>query len=168
MQLKVIRIIESVSKVFGHSLVLLSGYLIVWIYYAILSLNSFYHSRNLIPFLPQLMVLLMPLVVIILGALNSYSVRYIYRRKIEDSWSSLLLQGIFMLIIGFLFCVIWLNVIGFLGGPRWPPFYLNFGSYFIAFYLLLIPSTGYASKEVTIFLFRTKKNQEHLSRFEGN
>jgi len=77
-----------------------------------------------------------------------------------------------MILIGLLFAVVWINVIGFLGGPRWPPFYLNFGPFFIAFYLLLIPSTGYASKVVTIFLFTRKKVQrtkdsENLSQFEA-
>jgi len=71
-----------------------------------------------------------------------------------------------MLIIGFIFYVVWINVVGFFGGPRWPPFYLNFGPYFIVFYLLLITSTGYASKEVTIFLFMRKKDQESLPNVE--
>ncbi|MFW9957838.1 MAG: hypothetical protein ACFFCT_07205 [Candidatus Odinarchaeota archaeon] len=166
-QHRIIRLTTSMFKVLGHSLILLFGYLIVLGYLFIFLMNSFSpHSGNYIFFLPQLMVVLVPLVLILLGAVNSYSVSYIYRRKIDDSWSSLLLQGIFMLIIGFLFYVVWLNVVGFLGGPRWPPFYMNFGPYFIVFYLLLIPSTGYTSKEVTIALFRKKEDQEKLSKFE--
>jgi len=156
--------IKSIFKVLGHGFVILLGYIFFGIYMDISMMYYFIHVGNYIFFIPLLLVLFIPLVIIILGALNSYSVRYIYHRKTDESWYNLLIEGIFVLFIGFVFTVAFSILIIYFFGQHWPPFYLNFGLLFVIFYLLLIPSMGYSTKEMTLALFTrsidTKKQSE--------
>ena len=161
---EIIKLIVSVFKILIHGFIVLIGLFLLFSHYFILELNLW--VGNYIVFLPFLLILTIPLVLIILGALNSYSVRYIYHRKTHDSWPSLLLEGILVVFTGFLFIVVWTALIAYFVGPQWPPFYYNFGWLFIIFYLLLIPSLGYVTKETAIIFFTTTRIQKELSKFE--
>jgi hypothetical protein len=161
---KIIKFIISVFRILGHGLIVLFGFGFLFFYYYVLGINLW--LGNYIPFIPILLVLLIPFVLIILGAMNSYSVRYIYHRKTDDTWHSLLMEGILVCFIGFLFTVVWTVLILYFVGPQWPPFYYNFSWLFIIFYLLLIPSLGYVTKETAIVFFTRTKVPKKLSKFE--
>ena len=93
--------------------------------------------------------------------MNCYSVKYLYKRPPDTGWYSLFIQGILVILIGFLFNVAYTILIVYFVGFSWPPFYWNFGLLFTIFYLLMIPSIGYVSKEMTLVLFtRTKDSQK--------
>jgi hypothetical protein len=153
-----IKFIVSVFKILIHGLIALFGFGLFFSYYFILEANLW--LGNYIIFLPFLLILAIPLVLIILGALNSYSVRYIYHRKTHDSWPSLLIEGFLVVFTGFLFTVAWTALLVYFVGPQWPPFYYDFGWLFIIFYLLLIPSMGYVTKEIAIIFFTTKTQKK--------
>lgn len=156
--------ILSIFKVLGHGLIVLIGLVLFSIYFIYMGINLSW--GNYIIFIPLLMVLLTPFVVIILGAMNSYSVRYIFNRKPNDSWSSLLIEGIIAIFIGNVFAIVWSILIIYFFRPLWPPFYFNFGWFFIMFSLLLIMSLGYTTKEITIVLFARNKNPRKKSTSE--
>jgi len=156
---KTTKFILSIFKILCHGFIVLFGLILFNIYSTIMQINLW--IGNYIVFIPLILVLLIPFTVIILGAMNSYSVRYVYRRKTDESWLSLLLEGVFVVFIGFLFTVVWSVLIVYFLGPIWPPFYNNFGTPFIIFYLLLLPSIGYTTKEVTIVLFTKTNDSEN-------
>ncbi|TFG96872.1 hypothetical protein E4H12_10035 [Candidatus Thorarchaeota archaeon] len=161
---EIIKFIVSIFKVIGHGLIVFFGFGFLNFYFLILEVNLW--LGNYIIFLPILLVFLLPFVVIIVGAMNSYSVRYIYHRKTDETWHSLLIEGLLVCFIGFLFTVVWTVLIISFVGPQWPPFYMNFGLLFIIFYLLLLPSIGYTTKETTIVFFTRTKVTEQPSKFE--
>ncbi len=155
----IFKFIISIFKVSVHGIVAFCGFIFLFLYIVTLGINLQY--GNYIVFIPLLMVLLVPFTIIIVGAMNSYSVRYIYCRKTDDSWLSLLIEGIFVIFIESAFSIAWTILIVYFFSPTWPPFYLNFGWLFILFYSLVITSTGFIMKELTISLFtRTKASQE--------
>jgi hypothetical protein len=156
--------IKSVLKIFGHGLIVLIGLNILNIYLGITMENL--RQGNYFVFLPPLMALFIPLVLILLGAVNSYSVRYIYKRKTDDTWLRLLLEGIFVSFIGFLFTLIWILLFFYFFGPLWPfPYYL-FSPLFIPYSFLLLSSVGYTSKEATFVIVTRTKDLEKKSKFE--
>ncbi len=161
---KFIKFIFSIFRILGHGLIVVFGLSLFFYYLTILQINLW--LSNYIPFVPLLLVLLIPFVFIILGALNSYSVRYIYHRKTDDNWLSLLIEGFLVSFIGFLFTIAWSLLIMYFVGPQWPPIYYNFSWSFIIFYLLLLPSIGYITKETTIVFFTRIKVLEKSSKFE--
>lgn len=156
--------IVRIFKVLGHGVIVFFGLIGLFYYYLILGINTW--LGNYIFFIPLLLVLLIPFVIIILGALNSYSVRYLYNRKPDDAWYSLLIQGVFVGFIGLLFTASYTMMIVYLVGVQWPPFYYNFGLFFVIFYSLLIPSIGFVSKKMTLALFVRTKDSQKQSRFD--
>ena len=156
--------IISIFKVLGHGVIVLFGLIGLTDYFEILGINLW--LGNYILFLPLLLFLLIPFVLIVLGALNSYSVGYIYSRKSDSAWYSFLIQGILVCFIGFLFTSAYTILIVYFVGFQWPPFYYNFSLIFIIFYLLLIPSIGYVTKEMTIVLFARIKDSKEQSNIE--
>ena len=151
--------IISVLKVLGHGVIVLFGLIGVSYYNVILGINMW--LGNYILFLPLILFLLIPFVAIVLGALNSYSVIYIYNRKPDSTWYSFLIQGILVWFVGFLFTSAYTILIVYFVGFQWPPFYSNFSLIFILFYSLLVPSIGYVTKEMTLVLFvRSKDSQQ--------
>ena len=156
--------IISFFKVLGYGFIVLIGLNILNLYFVIMNINLWWGSY--IVFLPLIMVLILPLVLILLGVVNSYLVKYIYKRKTDETWLSLLLEGIFLCFIGSLFSVVWGILIIFFFGRPWPPPYYISSPFFILYSLLMLTSIGYASKEMTLVFFTTKKDSQKQPNFK--
>jgi len=134
----------------GHGFVAFFGFIIINFYISFLGMNLIYGNR--FAFVPGLMLLTTPLVLIIMGALNSYSMKFIYHRLTSQHWVGLLGQGFLVGLSGLLLSWLWgwfLFTIGmFIGTILNVNFYILFA---LDFLILFIPSLGYVTKEVSIF-----------------
>ena len=153
------KIITSLVKILGHGFIVLIGFILLHLYFFILNLNFWLGSYIL--FLPYVILLAIPLVFILIGALNSYSVRFIYRRKTDEQWSSLLLEGILVGFIGVLYFVAFFTLLSYVPSP-WLLFLYTSGWSSIIFYVLLIPPLGYITKKATIAFFTNTKGSENI------
>jgi hypothetical protein len=148
---EIIKIARSGLQLTGHGIIATFGFNFIIYYFFILETNLW--LGNYIVFLPGLMLLAVPLVLIIIGALNSYSVKFIYHRLTDKYWLSLLIEGFLVCLSGFLLLILCLAPIRFLFGPQWSLPLLNFGWSFVIYYILFIPTFGYITKEVSIIFF---------------
>ncbi len=147
----------------GHGFVAFFGFIIINFYISFLAMNWIYGNR--FAFVPGLMLLTTPLVLIIIGALNSYSLKFIYQRLASQHWVSFLGQGFLVSVSGLLLSWLWGwflvttgRLIGIILNVN---FYILF---FLDFLILYIPSLGYVTKETSIFL--TGVASEGISRDE--
>ncbi len=88
----------------SHGFIAFIGFIAFEYYITILFANLAY--GNLIPVVPFLLLLAAPLVLIIIGAVNSQSVEYIYNFKTNRHWASFLGQGLVVALAGYYLAVL--------------------------------------------------------------
>jgi hypothetical protein len=138
-----------------HGFVAFIGFCIINFYIIYLIMNLEYGNR--FAFIPGLMLLATPLVLIIVGTLNAYSLEIIYHRRTSQHWTSLLAQGLFVCLLGLLLSFSWdfLFIVVIFQLLRRPDTYASgplMGVIFIYVpFILFIPSFGYALKETVVY-----------------
>ncbi|MDH4213025.1 MAG: hypothetical protein OEV85_03810 [Candidatus Thorarchaeota archaeon] len=143
-----------------HGHVALFGFVIINIYFALLGVNLSY--GNFIAFIPGLMLLITPLMLIIVGAMNSQSIRLVYNRRTSQHWASFLAQGFLVGLAGQVLLYFWFYLFGvILPQLLIRPWTFAHGSFMIVIvlfipFILFIPSLGYASKELSLFFTEIK------------
>ncbi len=159
---EVVEIVTIGLQHIGQGFVAFIGFSIINFYFVCLGMNLSY--GNQIVFVPGLMLLAAPLVLIIVGAINSYSLQLIYNRGTSQHWFSLFAQGLFVGIVGlslsffwnFLFIVVIFRLLRrpdtFSGGPFMPFIFMTIP------FILYVPTLGYAVKEISLHF--TKTNSE--------
>jgi hypothetical protein len=154
---KITKIVKTGLKFISYSFTIIAGLMFVTYYFMIMDLNAWLGSR--IFFLPILMILVVPLVLIILGALNSFSMKHIYHQAIDEHWLSLLIGGIVVGFIGFILEVACLGFVTLFFGHQQPFFigsifvFYELGWPFILYYALYMPAVGLAMRETSILFF---------------
>jgi len=129
-----------------HGFVAYVGLNIINLYLLVLDLNLAYGNRYV--FVPGLLLLATPLVLIVLGAVNSHSMKFIYHRRTSQHWLGLLGQGLLVILLGYLLSVLWLYLLLAIYGRTAFSFHLLF---IIVYHILLISTLGYATKVASTY-----------------
>ena len=128
----------------SHGFITYIGFAIINFYLMFLGMNLVYGNR--LAFNPGLMLLSTPLLLIIIGALNSYSMKFIYHRRTSQHWAGLLGQGFLVGLLGFLISLFWTTILIALFG-----YSSAYGWFFVEYYILLVPTLGYITREVSVY-----------------
>ena len=160
---EIIKIVKIGLQHISHGFVAFIGYTILYYYIEILFMNLAYGNR--IAFIPFLLPLLTPLLLIILGAMNSYALKLIYHQRTSQHWSSLISQGFFIGLTGFLLSFFWtyLFFVVILQLLRLPGMYASGPFMVVIFFyipfILFVPTLGYAVKALSSYFTGIKSEE---------
>lgn len=148
---------------FSHGFISFIGFGSFEIYISILFANLAY--GNSIVFIPFLLLLATPFVLIIMGALNSRSVELIYNLKTNQHWASFLGQGVVVAVAGYLLSFFWAYLFW---GVLFPLLRLPYTSavgplmpvltIYVPF-TLFIPTLGYTTKAIPYHLVKISSEE---------
>jgi len=139
------------------------GYIACEAYITILSANLVYGSH--VAVIPFLLLLATPFVLIIIGAVNSQSVEYIYKFKTSQHWASLLGQGLVVALAGYYVAFFWAYLFW---GVMFPllrqPYTSAAGPFMVVLalyvpFILYIPTFGYITKAIPYHLVKISSEE---------
>lgn len=150
-------------KHFSHGFIAFIGFGAFEYYIAILFANLAY--GNVIAVVPFLLLLAAPFMLIIIGAVNSQSVKYIYNFKTTQHWTSLLGQGVVVALAGYYLAFFWANLFwGVLFQLLRRPYTTATGPFMIVLalyipFILYIPTLGYTTKAIPYHLVKISSEE---------
>lgn len=147
----------------SHGFIAFIGYIAFEYYITILFANLAY--GNLIAVVPFLLLLATPLVLIIIGAVNSQSVEYIYNFKTNRHWASLFGQGVVVALAGYYLAFFWAYLFwGILFPLLRRPYTTATGPFMVVLalfvpFVLYIPTLGYTTKAIPYHLVKISSEE---------